>query len=69
MFFCQLTAISVTALLIATVEAVSDNRELTRVSHQLISPQFKVITSDLIDISNPHEYADILLTKETLSLI
>ena len=38
MFFCRLTAISVTALLNATVEAVSDNRELSRVFHQTISP-------------------------------
>ena len=33
MSFCQLTAITVTALLNATVEVVSDNRELTRVFH------------------------------------
>ena len=65
MFFCQLTAISVTALLNATAEAASDNRELTRVFHQTISSEFKVIASpfsiasDILDISNPHEYADI----------
>ena len=47
------------------MEAVSDNRELTRVFHQIISSEFKVTTSpfsiasDLLDISNPHEYADI----------
>ena len=38
MFFCQLTAILVTALLNATAEAASDNRELTRVFHQTILP-------------------------------
>ena len=45
MFFCQLTAILVTALLNATAEAASDNRELTRVFHQTISSEFKVIAS------------------------
>ena len=69
MFFCQLTAISVTALLNATAEAKSDKRELTRVFHQTISSHFKVIASDLLDISNPHEYADILLSKESCSSI
>ena len=38
MFFCQLTAILVTALLNATAETASDNREFTRVFHQIISP-------------------------------
>ena len=38
MSFCQLTAILVTALLNATAEAASDNREFTRVFHQTISP-------------------------------
>ena len=38
MFFCRLTAISVRALLNATAEAVSDNRELTRVFHQTVCP-------------------------------
>ena len=45
MFFCRLTAISVIALLNATAEATSDNRELTRVFHQTISSHFKVIPS------------------------
>ena len=39
----QLTAILVIALLNAIAEAVSDNRELTRVFHQIISSDFKVI--------------------------
>ena len=34
----QLTVISVTALLNATAEAASDNRELTWVFHQTIAP-------------------------------
>ena len=38
MLFCQLTAILVTVLLNATAEAESDNRKLTRVFHQTISP-------------------------------
>ena len=38
MFVCQLTAILVMTLLNATAEAVSDNRELTWVFHQIISP-------------------------------
>ena len=59
MFFCRLTTISVSALLNTTAEAKSDNRELTRVFHQTISSHFKVIASDFLDISNPHEYADI----------
>ena len=60
MFFCQLTAISATALLNTTAEAASDNREFTRVFHQIISLEFDTfsIASDLLDISNPHEYAD-----------
>ena len=44
-FFCQLNAILVIALLNAIAEAVSDNRELTRVFHQIISSDFKVIAS------------------------
>ena len=50
---------SVIALLNAIAEAVSDYRELTRLFHQIISSDFKVIASDLLDISTPHEYADI----------
>ena len=44
---------------------MSDNRELLRVFHYFVSSDFKVIASalsiasDLLDISNPHEYADI----------
>ena len=45
MFFCQLTVVSVTSLLNATAEAMSDNRELTRVFNQTISSNFKVIAS------------------------
>ena len=54
-----LTAISVIALLNAIGEAVSDNRELTRVFHQIswsLHHSFS-IASDLLDISTPHEYA------------
>ena len=60
-FFYRLTAISVIALLNAIAEAVSDNRELTRVFHQISGSLHQPfsITSDLLDISTPHEYADI----------
>ena len=56
-FFCQLTAVSVIALVNSIAEAVSDNRELKRVFHQIISSNFRVIASDHLDISTPHEYA------------
>ena len=39
----MLTTISVIALLNAIAEAVSDNRKLTRVFHQIISSDFRVI--------------------------
>ena len=42
-FFYQLTAILVIALLTTIAEAVSDNRELTRVFHHTISSDLKVI--------------------------
>ena len=44
---------------------MSDNREILRVFHQIISSEFNIIASalsiasDLLDISNPYEYADI----------
>ena len=69
-FFCQLTTISVIALLNAIAEAVSDNRELTRVFHHIISSDFRVIATDLLDTSTPHETClYMLLNKETCSLI
>ena len=58
-FFYQLTALLVIVLLKAIAEAVSDNRELTRIFHQIISSDFKVIASVLLDISTPHQYANI----------
>ena len=54
-------AILVIALLNAIAEAVSDNRELTRIFHQISGSMHQPfpIASDLLDISTPHEYADI----------
>ena len=63
-FFCQLINIVVIALLKAVVEVMSDNREFfldiiffCQISRSLHQPFG--IASDLLDISNPHEYADI----------
>ena len=53
------------ALLKAITEAMSDNKELSRVFHHTISSDLKAIASalciasDLLDIYNPHEYADV----------
>ena len=47
MFFCQLTGIVVIVLLEAIVEALSNNKELSRVFHHIISSDLKVITSAL----------------------
>ena len=58
-FFCQLTNIVVIALLKAIAEAMSDNKELSRVFHHTIASDLKVIASALLDISNPHEYPHI----------
>ena len=58
-FFCRLANIAVIALLKAIAEAMSNNKELSRVFHHTIASDLKVIASDLLDISNPHEYADI----------
>ena len=51
----------VITLLKAIVEAMSNYRELSRVFHQISRSlhQLLCIASDLLDISNPHEYADI----------
>ena len=49
----------------AIAEAVSDNRELTKVFHQIVSSdlwplhQPLSVASDLLHISTPHEYANI----------
>ena len=52
---------------------MSDNREILRVIHQIISSEFKVIASmpfpiasDRLDISTPHEYADICYSVRKL---
>ena len=55
-FCCQLTAISVIALLKAIVEAMSNNRELSRVFHHLISSDQKVIASALLYCIGPSRY-------------
>ena len=75
-FFYQLTAISVIALLNTIVEAVSDNRELTRVFHQIISSDFKVIAPASFYCIRSSRYFYslwicwyLLLSKETCSLI
>ena len=58
-------AILAVMLVKAIAEAMSDNRDILRVFHQIISSEFKVIASALfycirsLDISTPHEYADI----------
>ena len=43
------------------VEAMSNIKESLQVFHQILGPlnQPFCIASDLLDISNPHEYADI----------
>ena len=55
-FFHQLTAILVIALLKAIAEAISNNRELSRVFHQIISPDLKVIASALLYCIRPSRY-------------
>ena len=46
-FFFQLTTILVVALVKTIAEAMSDNREILGVFHQIISSEFKVIASAL----------------------
>ena len=55
-FFYWLTAISVTALLNAIVEAMSDIREVLWVSHHLISSDLKIIASALLYCIRPSRY-------------
>ena len=55
-FFHRLTTILVIALLKAIAEAMSNNRELSRVFHQIISANLKVITSVLLYCIRPSRY-------------
>ena len=45
--------------LLSIAEAMSDNKELSRVFHHISRSLHQpfCITSDLLDISNPHAYA------------
>ena len=55
-FFCQLTDIAVIALLEAVAEAMSNNKELSRVFHHTIASDLKVIASALLYCIGPSRY-------------